>query len=150
MSIHTNIQKEAQEALKNKEATRLSVLRGLIAAFTNENISQKRKPDTELSDDEAVAVIRKAAKQRRESIAQFEQGGRDDLSAQEKDELEILEHYLPQMMSKEEVFNVVMKKKEELAITDASQKGQLMGAVMKELSGKAEGGTVKEIVDSLY
>lgn len=94
MSLHQDIKGQLVLAMKARDPVRLNVIRGLLASFTNETISKKRKPDEKLSDEEALAVIKKAAKQRKDSIAQFEKGGRMDLAAAEKAELAILETYL--------------------------------------------------------
>jgi len=137
-------------AMLAKEQVKLNVLRGIISAFTNELVAKKRKPSEELSDDEAIAVISRLAKQRKDSIEQFKKGDREDLVKEEEGELEVIEIYLPKMMDKAEVEKVVRGKQEELGIADPSQKGMLMSQVMKALKGKADGVMVKEIVDSLF
>ena len=149
MTLHAKIKEEIKEAMKARDSLRLSVLRGLASAFTNELVSQKRKPDEELSDQEALSVIKRSAKQRKDSIEQFEKGGRNDLAQDEKKELEILEEYLPKMMSKEEILKTARIKKEELGIEDKSKAGMLIGAIMKDLAGKADGESVKEAVNEL-
>lgn len=147
--LHQQIKDEIKEALKAREVLRLSVLRGLLAAIINELVAQKRKPDEKLDDNSVLIVIKRAVKQRKESIEQFTKGGRSELAEKEADELAILEIYLPETMGKEEIEKVAKAKQQELGITDKTKMGMLMGAVMKELSGKAEGGDVKEIVESL-
>ena len=137
-------------AMLAKEQVKLNVLRGIISAFTNELVAKKRKPSEELSDDEAMAVISRLAKQRKDSIEQFKKGGREDLVKEEEGELEVIEIYLPKMMDRALVEKVVRGKQEELGIADPSQKGILMSQVMKDLKGKADGVMVKEIVDSLF
>ena len=136
--------------MKAKDKLRVNVLKGLIAAFTNEVISQKKKPDAEISDDDALKVIKRAVKQREDSIEQFAKGGRNDLVENEQAELEILKTYLPEVMSKEEIQKVAEAKKTEMGIEDKTKMGILMGAVMKELGGKADGKDVKEVVDNLF
>lgn len=133
-----------------KEAVRLTVLRGLLTAFTNELVATKRKPQDELSDVEIIAVIRRAVKQRKDSIDQFKKGGREDLAESEEAELKILETYLPKMMSKDEVKKKSEEIKAKLGIVDKSKIGQLIGATMKELNGLADGTDVKEAVESLF
>ncbi len=135
------------EAMKAKEALRLSVIRGLMTSFTNELVAKNRKPDEVLPDEEVMNVIFRAVKQRKDSIEQFEKGGRADLAASEKEELAILETYLPQQMTREEVFEYVKNKA--AAGFDKEKAGQFMGMIMKELKGKADGTVVKEAVDSL-
>ena len=133
-----------------KDAVRLTVLRGLLTAFTNELVATKRKPQEELSDEEVIAVIKRAVKQRKDSIDQFRKGGREDLASSEEAELKILETFLPRMMSKEDVKKKAIEVKEKLGITDKSKIGQLTGATMKELKGMADGTDVKEAVESLF
>jgi uncharacterized protein len=137
------------EAMKAKDANRLSVIRGLLSSFTNESVAKKRKPDEELSDEEVLSVISRAVKQRKDSIEQFMKGGRSDLADAEKAELTVLEAYLPQQMSQEEVETYVKNKITEAGTVDTTKKGQFMGIIMKELKGRADGGVVKEAVDKL-
>jgi len=145
-----NIRSEMIAAMKAREEVRLRVLRGLLAAFTNELVAQKKKPDEALDDERALAVIKRAVKQRLDSVAQFEKGGRNDLAEIEKEELEVLSGYLPEMMGKEEILKVAEAKKQELGVEDKAKMGILIGAVMKELKGKADGGDVKEVISSLF
>jgi len=137
MPLHQDIKDQITGALRARDTVRLDVLRGLLSAFTNEAIAKKRKPDEGLSDEEALAVIGRAVKQRKDSIEQFEKGGRQELVDKEKAELQILELYLPEQMSKEDVEEFVKAKQRELGMGKAEQ-GQLMGIIMKELKGKAE------------
>ncbi|OHA88964.1 MAG: hypothetical protein A3C70_00430 [Candidatus Zambryskibacteria bacterium RIFCSPHIGHO2_02_FULL_43_14] len=149
MSLHQDIREQMKEAMKARDAVRLNVIRGLLSSFTNEAIIKKRKPDEELSDDEALSVVVRAVKQRKDSIEQFEKGGRVDLAEVEKVELKILETYLPAQMSREEV---VVYVREKLAVQssalDKSKSGQFVGTIMKELKGKADGAVVKEVIDT--
>lgn len=149
MSLQETIKSQVKEAMKAKEELRLSVVRGILAAFTNELVAKKRKPDEELNDDDAVAVIKRLAKQRKDSIEQFRAGGREELAQKEEEELEILETYLPTMMSPEEIKKIAETKKRELGITDKSKVGQLMAAVIKEIRGQADGSDVKMVIDEL-
>lgn len=148
--LHNQIQEEIKIAMKAREELRLSVLRGMLSAFTNELVSTKRKPSEILPDEDALAVVRRLVKQRKDSIQQFRTGKREDLASKEESELKILEKYLPETMSKENIKKVVLIKKEEMGITDKSKMGILIGAVMKELKGKADGGDVKEVVESIF
>lgn len=150
MSIHKDIQSQIKDAMKAKDTVRLTVIRGLVSAFTNELVAKSRKPDGELTDDEALAVIRRAVKQRKDSIEQFKKGGRQDLVDAESAELPILEKFLPAMMGAEDIRKIVSAKKTELGVTDKKDIGKLMSAVMKETKGKADGAEVKTIVDSSF
>lgn len=148
MSLHTDIKSQMIDAMRAKDAIRLGVIRGLMTSFTNELVAKKKLPSDELGDEDALAVISRAVKQRKDSIEQFEKGGRPDLAATEKEELAILETYLPAQMSREEV-EVYIKDKIAKENPDREKKNQFMGSVMKELKGKTDGNLVKEIVDSL-
>ncbi|MEK7129219.1 MAG: GatB/YqeY domain-containing protein [Patescibacteria group bacterium] len=149
MTIHEQIRETIKEAMRAKNAVRLNVVRGLLSAFTNELVAKKRKPSDMLPDEEALEVIRRAVKQRKDSVSQFEKGNRSDLADGEKAELIYLEKYLPKMMSPEEILPVVEAKMKEMGVTDKSKAGMLLGALMKELKGKADGADVKAVVDKL-
>lgn len=148
MSLHIDIKSEMIESMKAKDSVRLGVLRGLLSAFTNEAVAKGKKPDEELDDEGVLSVINRAVKQRKDSIEQFEKGGRQELADIELAELEILKKYLPEMMSQEEVHKFISSKLEGRDL-DAKSKGQFMGEIMRELKGKADGGVVKEVVDKL-
>lgn len=150
MSLHEDIRASLKDALKAKEEVRLRTIRSMITAFTNEAVATGGTPQTILSDEQTLAVIKRLAKQRKESILQYEAADRPELAAPEKDELVVLESYLPQMMSQDEIRPIAEAKKAELGIEDKSKMGMLMGAVIKELSGKADGGDVKAVVESLF
>jgi uncharacterized protein len=137
-------------AMKAKEELRLSVLRSLLTLFMQELTRTKRTPQDTLSDDEVLALIRRALKQRKEASAQFTQGGRSDLAEKEDAEATILEAYLPALVSMDVIHEMVQKKALELGVTDKAGMGKLMGAVMTELSGKADGALVKEAVDAYF
>jgi len=149
MKLHQTLKEQIKEAMKAHDTVRLSVLRGLVASCTNELVSLKRMPQDELSDEEVLNVIRRGVKQRKDSIEQFSKGGRLDLVENEKAELVILETYLPQMMSEEEVLNFAKVKMAELGNIDKTKIGMFMGTLMRELKGKADGDVVKRVVESL-
>ncbi len=148
--MHEEIQQKMKEAMKAKGSVRVTVLRGLLSAFTNELVATKRMPTEKLPDEEILGVIQKAVKQRKDSIAQFEKGGRSDLAQNEKEELRVLEEFLPPQMSQDEIRPLAEAKKAEMGITDRSKAGMLTGALMKDLKGKADGNDVKSVVDSLF
>lgn len=148
--LHEQIKSGIKEAMMAKNEGLLKALRNMTAAFMNEVMQKGRKPNEFLSDEETLAVITRLAKQRKDSIEQFRKGGREDLVQEEEAELAVLEQYLPKMMPKEEVLKFAQAKKDELGITDATKKGMLMSAIMKDLKGQADGNMVKEAVDSLF
>lgn len=149
MSLQQKIKSEIKEAMLKKEAVRLSVVRGLAAAFTNELVAKGRKPEEELTDEETLAVVKRAVKQRKDSIEQFEKGGRKDLVDTEVAELKILETYLPAQMPRDEIKKLAEAKRKALGITDKGKAGILVGALMKELKGAADGVVVKGVVDEV-
>jgi len=146
--LQEQIRTELKDAMKAKEEPRLTVLRSLLSAFTQELTNTKRTPQDTLSDDEVLNVIRRSLKQRKDAAEQFRKGGREELAENEEKEAEILQTYLPAQMSIEDIEKVVATKKEALGVTDKSDMGKLMGAVMQELKGKADGGDVKTAVES--
>ncbi len=150
MSIQQTMRDGIKSAMIAKDAVRLTVLRGLITAFTNESVAKGKTPQDELTDEEATAVIKRAVKQRKDSIDQFTKGGRLDLVENENTELKVLEAFLPQMMSKDEIRKIAEAKKIELNVTDKAGMGKFMGALMKEFKGKADGDDVKQVVESLF
>lgn len=133
-----------------KDQVRLKTLRLMVSAFTNELVAKSRKPNEMLADEDVLTVLARLAKQRKDSIEQFKKGNRMDLVQEEESELAILEVYLPKLMEKSEVEKIAKNKQAELGITDATKKGMLMSALMKDLKGKADGSVVKEVVDSLF
>jgi uncharacterized protein len=149
MTLQETIKSQIVEAMKAKDAVRLGVVRGLSAQLTNELVALKRTPQDTLSDEEVLNVIRRAVKQRKDSIEQFTNGGRPELAEPEKEELAILETYLPAQMPREEVMALAKAKMAELGVTDKSGAGKFMGALMRDLKGKADGDVVKSVVDEL-
>ena len=127
----------------------MNTLRGLLSAFTNELVAKGIKPQEAISDVDALAVIKRAVKQRKDSIEQFRKGGREDLAQKEEEELKILETYMPSQMSREQIETVAKQVKEKLGITDKSKMGMFVGAVIKETKGQADGAEVKQVVESL-
>ena len=148
--LHEQVKNNIKEAMKAKDSFRLETYRGMLAAFTNELVAKNRKPNEMLTDEEALVVITRLAKQRKDSIEQFQKGNRDDLVREEQAQLAVLETYLPKMMNRGEIEKLALLKKDELGITEGMQKGALMSALMKDLKGKADGAMVKEVVDSLF
>lgn len=147
--LQAKIREEMKAAMFAKDEVKLRTIRGLVAAFTNELLTLKRKPTDGLSDDEVLVLIKRAVKQRKDSIEQFRKGGREDLALSEEAELAVLQPMLPQTASLDEIRKVAEAKKVEMGITDKSKMGQLMGAIMKEMKGNADGNDVKTIVEEL-
>ncbi len=150
MSHIEKIREDLKNAMRAKEADKLTTLRGLLAGFTNELVATGKTPQSEITDDIVMTVLKRQAKQRKDAIEQFVAGGRPELAENEANELKIIEAYLPQMMSQDDIRVVAEAKKAEMNVADKSGMGQLIGAVMKELKDKADGGDVKIVVESLF
>lgn len=148
--LQTQIKADMITAMKAREALKVEVLRGLMAAFTNELVATKKLPTDELSDDGVFTVIRREVKKRKDSFEQFTKGNRPELAAKEDAERVILEAYLPAMMSQDDIRKIAEAKKTELGVTDKKEAGKFMGALMKDLQGKADGADVKAVIDSLF
>jgi uncharacterized protein YqeY len=150
MELHTKIKEQLKESMKAKDEARLRTVRSMLTAFTNELVATGHKPQDMLDDTGVLTVIKRLAKQRKESIVQFDAAGRTELSAVEKEELAILESYLPTLMSQDAIRPIAEAKKAEMGITDKAKMGMLVGALMKDLAGKADGADVKVVVESLF
>jgi len=127
--------------MREKNAIKLGVLRMLKAALMNAAI-EKSGAQSQLNDADAVQVIRKQVKQRQDSIESFEKGGRAELAAKEKEELSMLQSYLPQAMSADEIAKVVRETVAELGATSKAQMGAVMKAVQAKVAGRADGKTL--------
>lgn len=150
--MHEKIQNLIPEAMRAKDEIKLTTLRGIIAAFTNEVMTLKRKPQDKLGDAEAIAVIRRLVKQRKDSIEQFAKGSRQDLIDNETAELKILEEFLPAQMSQEqirEIVNKVLRQAQDTNSPILNNKGAFIGTVVKETAGNADGALVKKIIEEV-
>ncbi|HEV8417117.1 MAG TPA: GatB/YqeY domain-containing protein [Candidatus Udaeobacter sp.] len=145
MTLPQRVDLDLKEAMRAKDATKLNVLRMLKSALKYAVIA-KSDAEAELSDAEAVQVIRKQAKQRQDSIESFEKGGRAELADKEKQELAILNTYLPQGMSPDELTKVVRETIAELGATSKAQMGAVMKALQAKAGGRADGKTLSSEV----
>lgn len=150
MSLHEQIKSSIKDCMKKGDKVRLEVMRGLVAAFTNELVATNRTPQDMLTDEDAIKVITRASKQHKDSIEQFAKGGRTDLVDIEEDQLKIIEEFLPKLMEKSEIEKFVQVKFDKLEVKDPTKKGMFMSSIMKDLKGRADGSVVREIVDSLF
>jgi len=141
MSLWQRIDADLKDAMREKNAIKLGVLRMLKAALTNATI-EKGGADSKLTDAEAAQVIRKQVKQRQDSIESFEKGGRADLAAKEKEELSILQSYLPQGMTADEISTVVRETIAEVGASSKAQMGAVMKALQAKVAGRADGKTL--------
>ncbi|MFD1422961.1 GatB/YqeY domain-containing protein [Laceyella tengchongensis] len=142
MSLSTQLDQDMKLALKNKDKGKLSTIRMLKAALKKVEID-KRRP---LTDDEILDVITKQVKQRRDSIVEYEKAGRDELAAKEKEEMVILESYLPEQLSEEEVRAIVAEAVKQVGASSKADMGKVMGAIMPKVKGRADGRLVNRLV----
>ena len=145
MTLQQRVDSDLKEAMRAKDATKLGVLRMLKSGLKYAAIA-KSGAEAELSDAETVQVIRKQAKQRQDSIESFEKGGRAELAEKEKEELAILNTYLPQGMSSEELATAVRETITELGATSRAQMGAVMKALQAKVGGRADGKTLSSEV----
>ena len=150
--VQDKISVQIPEAMRAKDQVRLTTLRGILAAFTNEAVALKRTPKDKLSDEEATVVIKRLVKQRKDSIEQFKKGGREDLAKNAEAELKVLEEFLPAQMSEEKIREIVMQILQQAQDDNSSilkNKGALIGTIIKETKGEADGSLVKKIIEEI-
>jgi uncharacterized protein YqeY len=142
MALVSQIDQDLTTSMKEGMADRTAVLRLLKSSLKNEQI----KLGHELSEEEALKVVQREAKQRKDSIAQYQQGGRNDLVDAEQGELTLIEAYLPAQMSEEELSQLVNKVIADTNATGVAQMGVVIGAVLKQAAGQADGAAVSRLV----
>ena len=146
MNVKETILADLITAMKAKDSKRLQVLRSLKAKLLEKEIEQRSGGKAELSNEDALAVLRKAAKQRKESIGQYTAGNRLDLVEVEKIELEIIKSYLPAPMSEDEIIKLIDNEINKVGATGMQDIGKVMGPIMGQLKGKADGSLVNKLV----
>lgn len=144
MSLKEQLQKDLMAAMKAKDQTRVAVIRGLRNAIRQREIDGRK----ELTDSDILGIFSHAAKQRRESIKAYQEGQRDDLVAQERAELAVIEDYLPQALSPQELQEIIAAVIAETGAQTLKDIGKVMPAVMRQVRGKADGSEVQKIVRS--
>ena len=145
MSLLETIEADLIAAQKDRDQERVSILRMLSAALKNKRIDLRK----DLEEADVLAVIKSQIKQLKDSLASFEQGERNDLAEKAKVELEILDKYMPESMSAEDLEVLVKGVIEEVGAAGKSDMGKVMGAAMKKVAGQADGNDVKEAVNKL-
>lgn len=145
MSMQDQLNSDLKTAMKARDKTSLDVIRALKSQLTNKKIELGH----DLSDQEASEVVLKELKQQKESLEEFEKGGRDDLAEDQKAKIVITEKYAPKQMSPEEVQAVVEQTAKDIDANSSADFGKLMGAVMPKLKGQADGNVVKQKVKEL-
>ena len=144
-SLKQKLNDDLRQALRGGDKRRSLVIRLVMSAVHNSEIAKRAS----LEDTDILGVIAKEAKQRKESIEAFKQGNRQDLVAQEEAELAILEEYLPEQMSRDEIIAAVRKAIDEIGAQSPRDMGKVMGKLIPQLKGKAEGKVINEVVNDL-
>jgi len=145
MSLIEQIERDYVEAMKSKNESKVSVLRMLKSAIQNSKIQLQK----ELADDDVIKTVQSQIKQRKDSIATYENGGRAELADKEKAEIEILSVYMPEQLSDEELTAIVKSAIDETGATSAADMGKVMGKVMPQVAGRADGGQISTKVKEL-
>ena len=145
MSLLENIRKDMLNASKQGDDITVDILKLVIADIRNEQIAL----DKELTDEDVLKVLRKQEKKIKDSIEQYTNMGRDDLVSRESAQLKVIEKYLPSLMSEDEITKIVSRVIADTNASGIQSMGLVMGSVMKELNGKADGNLVKDVVGKL-
>jgi len=146
MRLKEQVTEEIKNAMKAKDKLRLETLRSIKKAVLEKEVSVRPSGQEELTEAQEIELLVQLAKQRRDSIAQYEQAGRSDLAEQEAQELVILEEYLPKQLSDDEVAQIIDEIISQVGATSAKDMGKVMGPAMQQLKGKADGKKVQDIV----
>lgn len=149
MNLIDQLPEDLKQAMKAKDRVRLRTIRSLRAALQEKEIKERQGGEAHLSEEQVLAVVQKQAKQRREAIIQYEQAGRDDLVAKEREELEIIEAYLPEQLGDDEIRRVVQEIVTTTGASSLRDMGKVMGAAMEQLKGRADGRRISEIAKAL-
>ncbi len=145
MSLTDSIRKDMFEEVKNGNTAKADILKLVLADIKNEEIAL----DKDLTDEEIITVLRRREKKSKDSISEFTKIGRTELVERETEQLNCIQKYLPQLMNDEQIMEVVKKVISQSSASGIQSMGIVMGMVMKELNGKADGNAVKNIVQSL-
>ena len=146
MSLKDRIGEDIKIAMKAKDKIRLETVRGIKKAILEKEVALRPKGQDSLTEEQEIELLAQQAKQRRDSIEQFTNAGRNDLADKEKQELAILESYLPEQLSDEELDSIVSQIIADTGATSAKDLGKVMGAAMKQLKGKADGKKIQALV----
>lgn len=143
MSLAERLNQDMKQAMKNKDKQTLSVIRMVKASIQNEAI---KLGSDKLTEDEELSVLTKELKQRNDSLHEFEEAGRDDLVEKLKDEIKVLQVYMPKQLTEEELEEVVVETIKEVNATSKQEMGKVMSAIMPKVKGKADGSQVNKLV----
>ncbi len=146
MTLTEQLSAHLKDAMRARDDVRLRTIRSLRSALQSAEIAQRQEGSATLSDEDVLAVLTRQAKQRRESIEQYKQAGRDDLREKEEQELAVIESYLPRQLSDDEIRAVIAEEASSAGATGPGDMGRVMGAAMARLRGQADGKRVQALV----
>ena len=148
MSLKEQIGEDIKTAMKAKDKIRLQTVRSIKKAILEKEVELRPKGQDSLTPEQEIELLSQQAKQRRDSIEQFKNAGRDDLADKEKQELAVIETYLPEQLSDEEIETIVDEIIADSGAATMKDLGKVMGPAMKQLKGKADGKKIQELVKS--
>ncbi len=148
MSLKERIGEEIKSAMKAKDKIRLETVRGIKKAILEKEVALRPKGQDSLTEEQEIELLVQQAKQRRDSIEQYKNAGRDDLVEKESQELAIIETYLPKQLDDNELESILEEIIASVGATSTKDLGKVMGAAMKQLKGKADGKKIQTIVKS--
>ncbi|WP_047981455.1 GatB/YqeY domain-containing protein [Ornithinibacillus contaminans] len=143
MSLLTQLNNDMKQAMKNKDKEKLSVIRMVKASLQNESIKLGK---SELSEDEDLSILSRELKQRKDSLQEFKSAGRDDLVEKLEMEIKIIQEYMPEQLSDEELSAIVQETIQETGASSKKDMGKVMSAIMPKVKGKADGSTINKLV----
>ncbi|MCT2537605.1 GatB/YqeY domain-containing protein [Aquibacillus koreensis] len=143
MSLVERLNQDMKQAMRNKEKDKLSVIRMVKASLQNDAIKLGKD---ELTEEEELTVLSRELKQRKDSLQEFKEAGRDDLVEKLIDEIKVLQVYMPEQLSEEELKSIVLETIKEVDATSKKEMGKVMSALMPKVKGKADGGQVNQLV----
>lgn len=149
LMVKDQLTADLKEAMRAKDAVRLRTIRSLRAALLEKEIAERTGGEAELTEAQEQAVLQKQAKQRRDAIEQYEAAGREDLAAKEREELAVIETYLPEQLDDEAIRTVITALIAETGATSMRDIGKVMGPAVQKLKGRADGRRINEIVRAL-
>ena len=148
MTLKEQIAEDIKSAMKAKDKIRLETVRSIKKVIIEKEVELRGKGKDALTPEDEIQLLVQQAKQRKDSIEQFLKAGREDLAEREQAELKVIETYLPEQMSDEEVEKIIVEVITKVGATTAKDFGKVMGLAMKQLKGKADGKKIQEIVKS--
>jgi hypothetical protein len=148
-SLKERIANDLKDAMRARDDVRRRTLRSIRSALMKKEIDEREGGEGSLTDQQELAVLQKEAKQRRESLEQFESAGREDLAQKEREELAVIEEYLPSQLSEDELRQEIQSIIDDVGATSMADMGAVMGRAMGKLRGRADGNRVREVVEEL-